>query len=189
MRRLALLALLALVAPIVSACQSSPDQPALEPPQPSRVVPDFSKYPAVDWQQFDAEGSPGKGYLVRFITPDGFTRCNILNGLVASCVGSIVGMPKSAPDYAKDRDTFAGNDSGSCAGVLFDDADSQKPRYSFRRNGGGCPPFADTKTLDVGQKLVKYQIMCAVGEDRLTACINTTTNHGFVLQSSGSWTF
>ena len=73
----------------------------------------------------------------------------------------------------------------SCAGVLPDNADS----YSFRRNGGGCPPFADTRTLEAGQKLVKYQMACAVGDGNVTACINTTTNHGFVLQPSGSWTF
>lgn len=164
------------------------------PPGPSpddsvHQIPDFAKYTTVDWQQFDPDGSPGKGYLVRFTTPDGSTRCSILNGLSASCVGNIVGMSNSAPDYARDHDTFAGNGSGSCPGVLFDASDPQKPQYAFRKNGGGCPPFADTKTLGAGQKLVKHQMRCVVGEGNLTACINTATNHGFVLQPSGSWTF
>ncbi len=157
--------------------------------QPNREFPDLSSYAPVDWQQFDLGGSPGKGYLVRFSTPDGSTRCSILNGLSASCVGNIVGMPNSAPDYSRDRDTFAGNDSGSCPGVLFDASDAQNPQYAFRKNGGGCPPFAETKTLGAGQKLVKYQITCAVGDDGLTACVNTVTNHGFVLRQTGSWTF
>ncbi|GCA98582.1 hypothetical protein [Mycolicibacterium sp. NCC-Tsukiji] len=98
-------------------------------------------------------------------------------------------MPDSTPDYASDRDAFAGNDSGSCPGVLFDASDAQKPAYSFRKYGGGCPPFAGAKALSAGQKLVKYQMTCAVGESDLTACINAATNHGFVLQHSGSWTF
>lgn len=181
------LAAVGLLVSVFSACRmSSPGHSASESAQ---EIADFSKYTAVDWQQFDPDGSPGTGYLVRFTTPDGSTRCSILNGLSASCVGNIVGVPNSAPDYSRDRDTFAGNDSGSCPGVLFDASVAQKPEYSFRKNGGGCPPFADTKTLSAGQKLVKYQITCAVGEGSLTACINTATNHGFVLQPTGSWTF
>ena len=172
-----------LLVSITSACHiSSPGQSAFES---AHEIPDFSGYASVDWQQFASDGSPGNGYLVRFSTPDGTTRCSILNGLTASCVGNIAGMPESAPDYSRDKDTFGGNDSGSCAGVLFG-GDSQ---YSFRRNGGGCPPSADTKTLQAGQKLVKYQITCAVADGNLTACINTATNHGFVLRPSGSWTF
>ena len=165
---------------------SSPGESASES---AHRIPDFSRYTPADWQQFDPDGSPGKGYLVRFSTPDGSTRCSILNGLSASCVGNIVGMPSSAPDYSRDRDAFAGNDSGSCPGVLHDTSDTQNPQYAFRKNGGGCPPFSDTKTLSAGQKLVKYQITCGVGDGSLTACINTTTNHGFVLRPTGSWTF
>ncbi len=184
------LAVLVLAVAVASACQTSPiGQPAAERTEPSRAIPDISKYGSVDWQQFDPGGSPGKGYLVRFSTPDGTTRCSILNGLSASCVGNIAGMPDSAPDYSSDRDTFAGNDSGRCPGVLYNASDPQKPQYAFRKNGGGCPPFADTKTLGAGQKLVKYQITCAVGDGNLTACINSATNHGFVLRPSGSWTF
>jgi len=178
------LALATFAASLVSACQTTTPGSILPRPT-SKTFPDLSSFAAADWQQFDRDGSPGKGYLVRFSTPDGSTRCSILNGLTASCVGNIVGIPNAAPEFARDNDTFAGNDSGSCAGVLLDNADS----YSFRRNGGGCPPFADTKTLQAGQKLVKYQITCAVGDGNLTACINTATNHGFVLRPSGSWTF
>lgn len=182
MRRSAAIALASL---IVSACHTTTPGPT--PPHPaSKTFPDLSFFTTVDWQQFDSGGSPARGYLVRFSTPDGTTRCNILNGLTASCVGNIAGMPSSAPEYSRDNDTFAGNDSGSCAGVLLDATDSQ---YSFRRSGGGCPPFADAKTLQACQKLVKYQITCAVGDGTMTACINTATNHGFVLQPSGSWTF
>lgn len=181
------LAAAGLIVSMASACHiSSPGRSASESPH---EIPDFSKYTSVDWQQFDADGSPGKGYLVRFSTPDGSTRCSILNGLSASCVGNIVGIPNSAPDYSRDRDTFGGNDSGSCPGVLFDSSDAQNPQYAFRKNGGGCPPFAETKTLGAGQKLVKYQITCAVGDGGLTACVNTATNHGFVLRQTGSWTF
>ena len=181
------LAAVGLLVSFTSACHiSSPGESASES---AHEIPDFSGYASVDWQQFASDGSPGNGYLVRFSTPDGSTRCSILNGLSASCVGNIVGMPNSAPDYSRDRDTFAGNDSGSCSGVLHDISDSQTPQYAFRKNGGGCPPFADTKTLGTGQKLVKYQMTCALGEGSLTACINTATNHGFVLRPSGSWTF
>ena len=177
-------AALALMASLISGCQTTTPGPT--PPRPtSKTFPDLSSFATVDWQQFDSGGNPARGYLVRFGTPDGTTRCSILNGLTASCVGRVVGVPNTAPEYSSDKDTFAGNDSGSCAGVLPDNADS----YSFRRNGGGCPPFADTRTLEAGQKLVKYQMACAVGDGNVTACINTTTNHGFVLQPSGSWTF
>lgn len=39
------------------------------------------------------------------------------------------------------------------------------------------------------EKLVDGGMSCAVGTDRYVACINMRTNHGFVLQPSGSFTF
>jgi len=46
------------------------------------------------------------------------------------------------------------------------------------------------KALAVGQKLSYLNVTCAVGADNLIACLDTTSgDHGFVLQSVGSWAF
>lgn len=59
--------------------------------------------------------------------------------------------------------------------------------YSFQE-GTGCQ-ILTTPLLNVGQKITTAGITCAVGGDRLTACIDPLLNRGFVLQPSGSWTF
>jgi len=62
--------------------------------------------------------------------------------------------------------------------------------FAFGGSDQPCLPTNDA-LLSVGQKLIDdaHGITCVVGVANLTACINTTTNHGFVLQPSGSWTF
>jgi hypothetical protein len=53
---------------------------------------------------------------------------------------------------------------------------------------GTCPAIT-SPMLNVGQKITAANTTCLVGADRLTACIDPILNRGFVLQSSGSWTF
>lgn len=70
------------------------------------------------------------------------------------------------------------------------------PGYELSRmTYGGCGgnpaalPYT-AKTLNVGQKLSYLNVTCAVGADNLLACLDTTSgDHGFVLQSDGSWAF
>lgn len=62
--------------------------------------------------------------------------------------------------------------------------------FTFGRSDQPCVATADA-VLGPGQKLTNdaYGTTCVVGEGKLTACIDTWTNHGFVLQPSGSWAF
>lgn len=86
------------------------------------------------------------------------------------CSGNILGIPDSAPDGG----------SGGCAAVSSDG--------TITKHGGPCPPFSSSlSTLNGGQKLVALNVSCVVAADGLTACVDG--DHGFVLQSSGSWTF
>jgi hypothetical protein len=64
-----------------------------------------------------------------------------------------------------------------------------------RMSYGGCGgnpaalPYGG-KALAAGQKLSYLNVTCAVGADKLIACLDTTSgDHGFVLQSVGSWAF
>lgn len=74
-------------------------------------------------------------------------------------------------------------------GLLHRIPGMESDAYVFGHKGGGCPPFADTKTFEPGQKLTTYEVSCVVGEGDLVACKNTVTSHGFVLQPTGSWVF
>ena len=70
------------------------------------------------------------------------------------------------------------------------------PGYELSRMSyGGCGGNPATlphggKALAAGQKLSYLNVTCAVGADNLIACLDTTSgDHGFVLQSVGSWAF
>jgi hypothetical protein len=73
--------------------------------------------------------------------------------------------------------------------VQSDGGDATRP-FVFGSNEGPCVPSVDP-VLGAGQKVTNTAlgITCVVGEDSLTACIDTRTDHGFVLQPSGSWVF
>jgi hypothetical protein len=65
------------------------------------------------------------------------------------------------------------------------------PAYSITRTGDQCgAPFTRGTLLSVGQKVSVPNATCAVGPDRLVACLDTTEGqHGFVLKPSGSTAF
>lgn len=69
------------------------------------------------------------------------------------------------------------------------------PTYALNHYFRGCdggpvrPGYAG-KILGVGQKISVKNVTCAVGANKLIACLDTTNGeHGFVLQPSGSFAF
>jgi hypothetical protein len=90
------------------------------------------------------------------------------------CEGNIPGIPASAPD----------NGSTGCA-----QAKAAGGAYVINSHGGACPPFNGFPPLNVGQSLSATNITCVVGANDLTACIDSSDDHGFVLQPSGSSAF
>jgi hypothetical protein len=65
------------------------------------------------------------------------------------------------------------------------------PAYAIKRTGDKCgAPFTRGALLNVGQKVSYRDATCAVGPDRLVACLDTSSGqHGFVLKPSGSEAF
>ncbi len=110
------------------------------------------------------------GYLF-FRTPDGM---NCAIGPTSWCSGAIPGLP------ALEQSACPSVHQGASPAEPF--AFGQSDQACFRTNDA---------LLNIGQKLTDdaHEVTCVVGIDNLTACINTATNHGFVLQPSGSWTF
>jgi hypothetical protein len=94
------------------------------------------------------------------------------------CEGNIPGIPASAPD----------DGSSGCAQVhVVGHANSRTGPYVISRHGGACGPFSGFPPLNVGQKLSATNITCVVGADDLTACIDSTDDHGFVLAGSSAF--
>jgi hypothetical protein len=95
------------------------------------------------------------------------------------CGGNVPGIPDSAPD---------GGSSG-CAQVKVADYPAQRSGpYVIYKHGGPCPSSFSNLILplNAGQKLTATNITCVVGAGDLTACIDSSDGHGFVLQPSGS---
>jgi hypothetical protein len=77
--------------------------------------------------------------------------------------------------------------------------DGSGPAYVLDRYSFGCPgqgdhppytPIFHAKVLQAGQKVTSNHVTCAVGADRLLACLDSTSGeHGFVLRPSGSVAF
>lgn len=105
------------------------------------------------------------GYLF-FTTPDGIS---CATGGSTWCTGPLPGT--AAP----------------CASVS---QDGPNTGWTIRTTREPCVSAADP-ILAPGQKLTNPAsgVTCAVGADRLVACITGDNTHGFVLQPSGSRTF
>lgn len=136
--------------------------------------PDLNAFTAAPTNiDFSRPDKWANGYAF-FRTPDGIS-CII--GSLKQCHGPLPGTP--AGDY------------GTCPMVIqtYEEASRSEP-FRFDKSDGPCLPPSDN-LLDVGQKLTfaAYGTTCVVGENRLTACIDSMHNHGFLLQPSGSWTF
>jgi hypothetical protein len=107
-----------------------------------------------------------------FRTPDGIS-CMI--GSLKQCHGPIPGLPASDP--------------ATCP-MVIQTYDARSEPFRITQSDKPCAAPTDN-LLDIGQKLTfaAYDTTCVVGENRLTACIDSGNDHGFVLQPSGSWTF
>lgn len=152
------------------ACSATAAPKASAQPQ---GFPDLSSFTEVDAAQFSRPFSYAERWAnvySFFRTPDGL---NCATGPGSWCNGAIPGLPSGQ--------------SGSCASVHQKGDDRQ---FTFSADNGNCEPAQD-KVLNPGQKLTDSLTgsTCVVGESGLTACINPQTDHGFVLQPSGSWVF
>jgi hypothetical protein len=136
--------------------------------------PDLDGFAPVDAAAFTRPFSYAErwtsGYVF-FRTPDGIS-CAI--GGSSWCTGALPGLPA---------------DQQSLCASVRQGADGSAP-FRLGQSDQPCVPTADN-VLNPGQKLINntYEITCAVGEDNLTACIDTRNDHGFVVKPSGSWTF
>lgn len=132
--------------------------------------PDLSAFAeAPTPSQFSRPDKWANGYMF-FRTPDGV---NCMIGATKTCYGNLPGL---APAQ-----------TSACSSVMQDDPSTP---FRFNRSDQQCVPATDA-VLNPGYKLTfeARGTTCVVGQDRLTACIDTWHNHGFVLQPSGSWTF
>jgi hypothetical protein len=88
-----------------------------------------------------------------------------------------------------------------CTGRMADSADPcafgeiywepSKTSYDRTWEGSNCSnPYSYAKLLNPGQKVSFLNVTCAVGDNRLVACLDTFNGeHGFVLRPSGSGFF
>lgn len=150
------------------ACQAIPAPEAAG--QPPQGFPDLGGFKAVDSKPFRQQSRGGM--YSSFVTADGLISCTMASGSSSGCRGDLPGVPRSE----------GSGDGAGCAVVGGWD------QYSFSSTTVHCPPYSGEK-LNQNEKLVDGDMTCAVGGDRLVACINTRGNHGFVLRPEGSWTF
>jgi hypothetical protein len=110
------------------------------------------------------------GYVF-FRTPD---RISCAIGASSWCTGPIPGL--------------RADQQSTCPSVT--QGVGPKEPFAFGRSDQSCVPTSDA-ILEPGRKLINdaYGVTCAVGDGQLTACVDAWTNHGFVLQPSGSWVF
>lgn len=155
------------IAAAAIACQAIPAPEAAG--QPPQGFPDLSGFRAVDPAPFRHQSRGG--LYSSFVTADGLISCTMASGSSSGCRGDLPGAPRSE----------GGNGAGCTVVSGWD-------QYSFSSTTVQCPPYADEK-LNKNEKLIDGDMVCAVGGDRLVACINTRGNHGFVLRPEGSWTF
>ncbi|GBE66230.1 hypothetical protein MFM001_26920 [Mycobacterium sp. MFM001] len=178
-------------AALVMSCASSPQHAAALPPG----FPDLNSFtPVVVDDGYFMQLREGTSRLVNFSTPYDIV-CNFYGGE----------QPVTAPSQGIDcNGDFPGMDSypwpggvparpGDC---VLGEVQAAGAAYQFHRSAyAGCdgnPPTLPYggKPLGVGQKLSYQNVTCAVGPDRLVACLDTTSGqHGFVLKPSGSVAF
>lgn len=162
------LRLFAFIAFVASAAVVSLPTAAAQP----AGFPDLARFTAADpgdyTRPFSYAERWANGYLF-FTTPDGI---NCAIGGSSWCTGEFPDRPANP---------------GACDSVQRDGGAATQP-FAFGSNDGQCVPTTDA-LLASGQKVTNtaFGITCVVGEGRLTACIQS--DHGFVLQPSGSWVF
>ena len=162
-----------------------------------RQMPNFNDFTAVPVEGFFFSFS--KGRYGDFSTPYDITchfyalpKPNTGPSQEIKCEGAVMPGMDDVPFVSSEQ---PGPDD--CTLISARPSDSG-PDYVLHRSilPKGCPggaPYTPPNKytlLDVGQKLSYQNMTCAVGADRLIACLDTTSGqHGFVLQPSGSWAF
>ena len=158
---------------VVGLMVATPGCVSAQPPQ----FPDLSHFTETDVSGIRRNNQTGAFASASFNTPDGL-HCNAstsTGGCWASGPAAIPGFPEDAPSWPP-------NSVQQCPSqaVVFD-ANPGRFRTQTNCSGGSSP------VLPVGQKVTVGTVVCAVGDDDLTACTNGV--HGFVVQTAGSWTF
>lgn len=143
--------------------------------QPPRF-PDLSQFTETDVSGIKRNDQTGALTLASFSTPDGL-HCD----LSTSTAGCWAAPPATIPGFPANAPVWPPGGAQQCPdqAVAFD-SNPGRFRAQSNCNGGGNP------VLPAGQKVTIGSSTCAVGNG-LTACTNGP--HGFVVQSSGSWTF
>lgn len=170
----------------LTAVGCAPDATALPP-----GFPDLDSFAAVPVENYITTGPKGPGRWVNFSTPDN-VECQfdaapeqIPGGTSQAihCDGAMPGMGSAA--YSQGSPV-----QGWCEVGTVRTQNSGNVRLN--RESVMCPPrhFASGALLGEGQKVSSVNVTCAVGTDRLIACLDTNSGqHGFVLKPSGSEAF
>ncbi len=156
--------------------------------------PDLSGFATVSPDGFFTQSGAGTARRVSFSTPYDIV-CSFYGGEQPApgasqgitCDGDMPGLldvPVTGGGRAGPGDCVLGGVRPSETGyrlvrTAYGDCDDRRPRLP----AGG-------KLLGVGQKVSYQSVTCAVGADRLVACLDTTSGeHGFVLHPASSRAF
>jgi hypothetical protein len=162
--------------------------------QPPPRFPNLDAFTAVPADGYITTALPGNAPRINFSAPNS-VMCDFYGGPAPApqpsqdikCNGELPGMddiPFPGGGHPKPGDCVEGS-------VNFKGPGYELSRMSYGGCGGNpaALPHAG-KALAVGQKLSYLNVTCAVGADNLIACLDATSgDHGFVLQSVGSWAF
>jgi hypothetical protein len=175
---------------IASAIASGQHAVAQPPPR----FPNLDGFTAVPAEGYIATSLPGNAPRIIFSAPKSVV-CDFYGGPAPApqpsqdikCNGEVPGMddiPFAGGGHPKPGDCVEGS-------VNFKGPGYGLSRMSYGGCGGNPAALAyGGKALAAGQKLSYLNVTCAVGADNLIACLDTTSgDHGFVLQSVGSWAF
>ena len=164
-KRVAVLISAVLLAPVLA-----PRASALPP-----GFPDLGGFAAVPAEQYFG-GTPGENAapMLDFSTPFNIT-----------CSFRTDGGGRSS-QYLRCKGRMADSADPCAFGEIF--WESSKDSYDRSWSGSDCAnPFSYAKLLSPGQKVSFLNVTCAVGDDRLVACLDTYNGeHGFFLQPSSS---
>jgi hypothetical protein len=161
---------------------------------PPPRFPNLDSFTAVPADGYITTSLPGNSPRINFVAPNSVT-CDFYGGPAPApqpsqdikCIGELPGMddiPFPGGGHPRPGDCVEGS-------VNFKGPGYELSRMTYGGCGGNPAVPANTgKALSVGQKLSYLNVTCAVGNDNLLACLDTTSgDHGFVLQSVGSWGF
>lgn len=162
--------------------------------QPPPRFPNLDAFTTVAVDGYITISLPGNSPRINFSTPNSVV-CDFYGGPAPAprpsqdikCNGEVPGMddiPFPGGAHPRPGDCVEGS-------VTFKGPGYELSRMTYGGCGGNPAALPYTaKTLNVGQKLSYLNVTCAVGADNLLACLDTTSgDHGFVLQSDGSWAF